>query len=1066
MQRHLRIVASRVLPALAGSLAFAMPGAFAAQPTPAAGTLGVTGTVRPIDKGDAVYIVKLRQPGAATYKGGTNGYAATKPARGGKLDRRGGAVQSYVQHIEESQNRLLTDVGAPAGKIYSYRYAMNGFAARLTAGEVSRLARRPEVQHIWKDSLRYVQADDSAVFLGLLNPSGGLRADLKLRGDGIVIGVVDSGIAPQHPSLSDREAQVPRVCATSWAQSNLLGLILCHAINKHPPNVLAYDPPTHFHGVCQTGPGFTAADCNNKLVGARYYIDGFLAQYQLDPGEFRSPKDADGHGTHVATIAAGDPVTASLFGTRIGEISGIAPRARVAVYKACWLQPGQTRASCATSDLARAIDDAVADGVDIINYSIGSQQMDLTSPDDMALLNAFDAGVLTVVAAGNDGPTPATIGTPGSAPWVLTAAASTLDGSHYEEAIEVTAPPDLTGKLQMREASFTPPLAQTGPVDGRLVLADDGVSQPSAGGSGSVNDACEPLTNASALAGKIALIERGTCLFQDKLTRVEAAGAIAAVVYNDSGPPIVMNGDANSVGIPAVMISDGDGQRLVAKLNAGVDVELRLAKGVLLQQQDTGNRMASFSSRGPDTSDADFVKPDVTAPGVDILAGDTPDVANGVRGEQFQYLSGTSQAAPQVAGIAALLKEAKPDWTPAELKSALMTTAYQGVTLSDGETAAGPFDMGAGHVNPNSAIDPGLVYDTGYLDDAAYLCGLAAPPFAASDCTVLAAAGYSFAGIDLNLPSIGAADLISGDTITRRVKNVGPPATYQASVKAPPGVGMTIDPSSLTLGTGESGDFSVSFTTQNPQLGTWQFGRLEWSDGTHTIDTPIAARPVTLRAPGELSLQGASGSTLLPVDFGYSGQYLPDVHGLHAPFLDVKGFVADDPTRHFTFRTDNGVSAQDISVDPGDIYLRVALFDKYTDGNDDLDLYLFYCPTTSTCTQVGQSGGFTSNERIDLLFPAPGLYRVLVHGFQTDQVSGGPGAHYELFGWALGSNDSAGNMQVEYTPQVANGDRQDLKLDWGTLQPGKMYLGAIAHQTPYDSPGDFYGLTLVDVTVP
>jgi hypothetical protein len=1061
MQGRLCIAVSRIFPALAAALALAAPGAFAARPAPTAGTLGLAGTARPVDKGDAVYIVKLREPGAASYKGGSDGYAATKPAPGGKLDRSGGAVKSYVAHIEQAQNRLLSDVGAPvAGKIYSYRYAMNGFAARLSAAEVSRLARRPEVQHIWKDSLRHVQSGDSAAFLGLLDQSGGLRADLKLRGDGIVIGVIDSGVAPQHPSLSDREPHVPRVCASDWAKSNLLGLILCHAVNKHPPKVLAYDPPADFHGVCQTGPGFTAADCNNKLVGARYYIDGFLAQYQLDPGEFRSPKDADGHGTNVATIAAGDPVTASVFGTRIGEISGIAPRARVAVYKACWLQPGDDRASCATSDLARAIDDAVADGVDIINYSIGSQQTDLTAPDDMALLNAFDAGVLTVVAAGNDGPSSATIGTPGSAPWVLTTAASTQDGAHYEQALQVTAPPDLSGELAMREASFTPPLAQTGPVSGRLVLVEDGVSQAS------VNDACEALANAGDLAGKIALIERGTCLFQDKLARAEAAGAIAAVVYNDSsGPPITMNGDAGSVGIPAVMIGAGDGQRLVSRLGAGADIELELADGLLLQQQDTGNRMADFSSRGPDTSDANFIKPDLTAPGVDILGGDSPDVANGIHGQLFEYLSGTSQATPQVAGIAALLKEANPDWTPAELKSALMTTAYQGVTLADGETAAGPFDMGAGHVQANSAIDPGLVYDTGYLDDAAYLCGLTAPPFPASDCAVLATAGYSFAGIDLNLPSIGAAELISGDTITRRVKNVGPAATYRASITAPPGVQVTIDPSSLTLDTGESADFTVSFKTQNPQLGSWQFGRLEWSDGTHAVDSPIAARPVTLRAPGELSLQGASGSTVLPVDFGYSGQYFPGVHGLHTPFLDVKGFVAQDPTHQFTFRNDNGVSAQDISVDPGDIYLRVALFDKYTDGNDDLDLYLFYCPTTSTCTQVGQSGGFTSNEEIDLVFPAPGLYRVLVHGFQTDQVSGGPGAHYELFGWALGNDDSAGNMQVEYTPQVTNGDRQDFTLDWGPLQPG-MYLGAIAHQTPYQSAGDFYGLTLVDVTVP
>ena len=204
------------------------------------------------------------------------------------------------------------------------------------------------------------------------------------------------------------------------------------------------------------------------------------------------------------------------------------------------------------------------------------------------------------------------------------------------------------------------------------------------------------------------------------------------------------------------------------------------------------------------------MKPDVTAPGVDILAGQTPDVANGLRGEVYQYMSGTSQAAPEVTGVAALLKEAHPTWSPSAIKSALMTTTYVEVDRSDG-SAADAFDMGAGHIAPNRAVDPGLVYDSSFADHAAYLCGLKDPPFRAADCAAHAAAGHTSSAVDLNLPSIGVAQLISGDVVRRRVTNVGPPASFTAEVIRPPGLDVIVEPATLVLGTGETAEFGVRF---------------------------------------------------------------------------------------------------------------------------------------------------------------------------------------------------------------------------------------------------------------
>ncbi|MGD2166539.1 MAG: S8 family serine peptidase [Gammaproteobacteria bacterium] len=1034
----------------------------AAEPSTPAGPLRSADDVGVAKPARAIYLVRLREASASAYAGGRNGLAATRPAPGTRLDRRDSDVQSYIAYLERTHAQLLAEIGAPDSKIYSFGYALNGFAAQLTAAQATQLAQRDEVERVWLDKDHKVRTNNSSLFLGLLDPDEGLRANKKLSGEGIVVGVVDSGIATDHPSLSDFEEHLPRACSGDWARNSWLGRWLCHAVRNDPPTTDLYDPPADFAGVCQTGDGFSVRQCTDKVVGARYYIDGFLARHTLDESEFISPKDADGHGTHIATIIAGNPVSATLFGTRVARVSGIAPRAQIAVYKACWLKPGELRATCTTADLARAIDDAVADGVDIINYSVGSLETELTDPDDIALLNAFDAGVLTVVAAGNDGPDLATIGSPSSAPWVLTAAASTQSGTGFEEAIEITAPADAAGLLAMREASFTRALRDGAIEETAVVLSDDGVETVTVGSTtGTIRDACDPLINAESVSGSIALIQRGNCDFDIKLRHAENAGAVAAIVYNNSGGPFPMNGtDASN--IPAVMIGVADGQELVDHLTNDEVVTATLAKGTFLEREFEGLEMASFSSRGPGLSDENFLKPDVTAPGVDILAGHTRDAASGLRGEDFQYLSGTSMSTPETAGVAALLLEANPDWSPATLKSALMTTAYQDVVGGDPDFYAHPFEMGAGHIDGNRALDPGLVYESDFLDYAAYLCGLETSPFPEFDCGVLRSAGFSFSATDVNLPSFGIAELISGDSVTRRVTNIGPPGTYTVAVEPPFGVNVFVEPPELTLGTGETGSFEVWFETEDPDYDLWSFGRLEWWDGTHSVMSPIAVAPVLLRAPAELRLSGTQGSAILPVDFGYSGVYDATVHGLNPPFYSViDEFIEDDPTNSFSFRNGNGVAQHYFTVANNDLHVRISMFDSETDGDDDLDLYLYYCRDGTNCEKVAESGSFTSQETIDLAFPPPGDYALLVHGFETDQSSGGPGAYYSLHAWTYSANDEQENLLYTIPTDVAVGDRYDLDVEWGELAAGVRYFGAIQHYT--DTSGPAYDITLVSV---
>lgn len=1003
-----------------------------------------------------VYIVQLKTPSAAEHYAATAVPAALKfapqPGLGGRVFSRNSAgVQSYTQQLAAEQDRVLAGVGPGPEKIYSYFYSLNGFAARMTEAQAVKLEHTQEVLHIWEDEIRPLVTNYSAEFLDLFDSDIGLRA-AGLDGEDVVIGVIDSGIAPAHPALRDtKEADQPRACRSAWGQNSFLGRWLCRSY-RNAPDVLMYEAPANWAGACEEGPRFTVADCNNKLIGARFFFEGAVASGPIDPDEIFSPRDVDGHGTHTATTAAGNKVDASIFGTLLGRVEGIAPRARVAAYKACWLRPGDTRSSCNTSDLALAIDTAVADGVDVINYSVGNSRRDVTAPDDVALMAATKAGVLAVVAAGNDGPNLATIGSPAGAPWVITTAASSRDGEHSVEAIEVAAPPAVAGRYAVREASFTPALIDQDPVEGELVLVDDEDDTLPDGTPGTTFDACEPIRNGSELSGNIAYVQRGGCTFQTKIANAEDAGAAAVVVFNISGDPIVMTGTPGSVDIPALMIGQADGNLILAEIDADRTVEVVLDKSFFLAIEDTGNVMGAFSSRGPAAIE-DVLKPDVTAPGINILAGFTPDAANSVAGENFAFLSGTSMSTPHVAGAAALLRQAHPEWTPAALKSALMTTAYQDVLRQDGETPANPFDFGSGHISPNAANDPGLVFEVTGDEFDAFACGIASPAVGPARCDELQAQGLSFAAVDLNQPSVAVSRLANTATVTRRVSNASDTTeTYAVEVSAPLGVEVQVNPSTLSLAPAQSATYDVTFTYRSGPLDLWRFGSLTWSSTDHDVRSVLAVRPISLSAPAEVGSFGGSGNLSFPVEFGYDGPYSPQVHGLRLPLV-ISGYVEDDPTKTFTPREGNGVSAHVYSVPPDQAYLRFALFDELTDGEDDLDLYIYYCPDGVNCTKLGESGGDTSREQFSIVLPPAGTYVAFVHGFETDNVAGGPGAFYDIVAWQFGLVDDQGNMSVSAPPLVSAGSTVDVGVSWTGLLSNTIYLGGISHNTPQGLAG-------------
>ena len=618
--------------------------------------LKIAGLPAPAPKAN-VYVVQMTGDPVVAYRGGVAGYGATKPAHGKKLDPKDAAVVKYARHLDAQHAAALAAVGA-GGKIYDYRFALNGFAATLTPRQAAALATRGDVVQVWRDEIRQPTTDSTPAYLGLTGEGGVWQTHGK--GEDVIIGMIDTGIWPEHQSFSDHRDL-----------SDNTG-------NAGKRNLAYGPPPAAWHGSCQSGERWSPDNCNNKVIGARYYVDGFSAHggSGILTSEFLSARDSDGHGSHTAGTAAGNEGPLNTINGR--PVSGIAPRARIAVYKVCW-QPREGQGGCASSDSAAAIDQAISDGVDVINFSIGGSSTVFAGPDDIMFLFAADAGVFVATSNGNAGPGAQTTGTPAAVPWV-TAVGATQDDAFFGLRLDVSAGSSAATYLAIEGAGDVS-FADTGAISRPIVLA----SPP--------YDGCAPLTNAAAVAGNIALVIRGVCAFSDKYNNAAAAGATAIIVFNDGAnenriDPIVMSAPGTS--IPGAMIGFWDGLALAYTASpVGTIGEAKFS---------LDNRIADFSSRGPNGGAPDVIKPDVAAPGVAIIAAETLEPnANADGGTPYQQISGTSMASPHVAGAFALLKEAHREWSAAAAKSALMTSARQNLFKTFGPASADPFDIGAGH---------------------------------------------------------------------------------------------------------------------------------------------------------------------------------------------------------------------------------------------------------------------------------------------------------------------------------------------------------------------------------
>ncbi|KAL8064343.1 hypothetical protein ABFX02_01G083000 [Erythranthe guttata] len=686
---------------------------------------------------------------------------------------------SFLPSISSNDRRRI---------VYSYRKVFKGFAARLSADEVKAMENKPGFISARPERKLEKHTTHSPNFLGLNQNMGFWEG--SNYGKGVIIGVLDYGIFPSHPSFSDE------------------GM---------PP------PPAKWKGKCE----FNQTTCNNKIIGARYF--SFFDD---------SPLDDDGHGTHTASIAAGNFVGgANLFGNANGTAAGIAPMAHLAIYKVCSF-------FCFESDIIAGMDTAIEDGVDILSISLGGSSFNFY--DDSIALGAFSAmeqGILVSCSAGNSGPFNRSM--ENEAPWILTVGASTIDRKIKATAL-LANNETFDGESSFQPSNFPSTLLP-------LVYAK------SLNTSDSNIQFCTPRSlNKTDLRGMIVVCDYGLVTRVSKGIAVKNAGGAAMILVSH---PLYANMTlSDSHVLPAAHVGYADGLKIMTYINSTTTpMATILFKGTVIGD-DRAPIVAGFSSRGPNYISPGILKPDILGPGVNILGAWSVSVENNTNTNYtFNIVSGTSMSCPHLSGVAALLKSSHPDWSPAAIKSAIMTTAdVVNLALNPIEderyVPANIFATGSGHVNPSRANDPGLVYDIKPEDYIPYLCGLNYTNRQVGsivqrrvDCSVES----KIADAQLNYPSFairfGRSQPIT-QTYTRSVTNVGEPvSSYFVEIVPPPGIGVLVEPTALDFSeANQTLQYQVTFTGPESAVNTTVYiqGYLKWNSGKYSVRTPIA---VTLR---------------------------------------------------------------------------------------------------------------------------------------------------------------------------------------------------------------------------
>ncbi|KAK9126420.1 hypothetical protein Scep_015266 [Stephania cephalantha] len=715
---------------------------------------------------------------------------------------------------------------AQAAMVLHYTKSFRGFSAMLTPEQALSLADSESVISVFESRTHSLHTTHSWDFLGVksINQYNGLS--MKAISD-VIVGVVDSGVWPESASFNDKG----------------LGPI-----------------PRRFKGKCVVGENFTLNNCNRKLISARFYYKGFEAEngpLESHNATFsRSARDTDGHGSHTASTVGGSVVkNVSLNGIARGTARGGVPNARLAIYKACWFN------QCGDADILSAIEDAIEDGVDILSLSIGPsppQPSFFSDSISIATYHAFRKGILSSASAGNDRlPRTAT----NVAPWILTVAASSIDRD-FDSNVHLGNSKTLKGfslnPLKMKKYSR---------IVNATTAAAPGVPPKNA-------SFCKNNTlDTNMIRGKIVVCTIDTILDKrrEKSIVVRQGGGVAMILVD----PLAKDVGFQFV-IPATLIDQTEAEELHSYLKTEKNPVAKILPTATILNAEPAPRMAVFSSIGPNIITPDIIKrtshsfispklikilvvqPDITAPGVNILAAWSPIATKATAEGSVGYniISGTSMSCPHASAVAAIVKSCHPSWSPSAIQSAIMTTATvidnTGMTIVKDpfRSSTTPFNYGSGHINPVAAVDPGLVYDYDSNDVIDFLCSTGAGPKNLKNLTgeQLTCKKHPTPSYNLNYPSIGVSNMKGNVSVLRTVTYYGQgPTTYTPNVENPKGVGVAVKPNTLVFRkNGEKRSFKIDLTPHKTSNGNFVFGSITWSNGIHRVRSPIALNVISI----------------------------------------------------------------------------------------------------------------------------------------------------------------------------------------------------------------------------
>lgn len=957
-------------------------------------------------QGQYTYIVRLNDMALATYDGSIAGLAATNPKVAKKelfaklinskmssqqvrnalrLDTKSKEAVQYANFLENKQQDFLTQAASVIGKkaevLFSYKNAINGMALRLTQAEAAQLSTLSGVAFVERERMEQMDTDTGPIHIGATQVWQGEGPSGLNMGEGVIIGVIDSGINSDHASFAD-------VGGDGYDHTNPWGAGV-------------------YAGDCA---GDFASMCNDKLIGVHSY--SVITDLYDDVNVFgetppaKNGEDYGGHGSHTASTAGGNiiknaPLVTGENGVAesdgivnetfsFDQISGVAPHANIVAYQIC--RPGDqgdTYSGCPGAAIIAALDDAVTDGVDVLNYSISGGGNPWRSSTELGFLAAQEAGIFSAVSAGNGGPDPYT--TAKSAPWYTVVGASTHGRT-------------LDTSLSFNDADYVF-VNGTGPAISEVFSATPiaAIDVDAANFTG-----CNAFAE-DAFKDAIALISRGACSFSDKVTNATAAGASGVVVYNNDGAPFTM-GALETTTIPAVMISEDDGALVLADLAENPAMTLTIDPAITLNVGQADD-MADFSSRGPNGSVADIMSPSVTAPGVSIYAAYSDQQyghdVTGTSPSDYAFLQGTSMSAPHTSGAGAVLKSAHPTWTPDNIRSALMLTAVTDVRKEDGVTPADVFDMGSGSIRVNLATNTGLLMDETFANY------MKADP---------AVAGIP---LSLNIPSMTNTKCIdtctwtrtftatkdASWTVTANTPAIAPVAP--STTPTPNDMALTVSPTSFDIKAGETQTITVTADVTEADVNVWNFGDVTLT----SAGIPDARLPVLVQVAGNnLPTEAAVVANRSEGSISYTGLQSKDLTGTitattyEAQVISEEALEVEDGG--FDFFT---VTFTDV--------VPLAVFSTSSDEAPDADLRIL----NSLFQNIGSSGSGSSNELVSIRNLPADTYYVVVDAY----TASAPGAVDTVNVKVSTTNLVETSIsEVATTSIVQNETNFDLSLGW------------------------------------